>query len=490
MATKEIYKAYKFRLYPTKEQQEKIDATLRAHQFVYNRYRALRKNTYENTLPILKRPVITGKDKYDRDIFERDEKGKIVYEEYKNPYYSQEAANKIASMTPNELKKYLKTDKGAWLKNHVAWNNSMCSTDLTEFKKTEEGAWLNDFEADAFGWTLRNLDTAYQNFFRMTKRGQNKGYPKFKNKKHPLRAYTTRSAQLIKDTDVNDPKIKKITNVKPQNKTFNINTTNKNENWKWVFISKIGFVKIVLHQPPLGVIKHSTISKTPSGQYYISFSCDEAPYTSFPALVDDPVGMDVGIATWATLSDGTTFENPKNYNKCQKRKRKLQRQLSRKKVGSANYKKQTAKLAKLDQHIANQRRYATQNMTTELIRRYNTIIVEGLDVQNMMQEKAEYNCIKRNIARAIADANFFEIRRELEYKADWADRNIVVLDNDCPTTQTCSNCGAKTGPKGLKQLNIREWTCPDCGATHQRCENNAQNIFDAGLQIIANSEEK
>ena len=445
---KTVIKSYKFRLYPTAEQSELLDTTFKAHGYVYNRYLYMRKSSYEATQKTLKRPKIAGTDKYGRDVFERDDKGKVIQEEYENINYDENAR----TMSQYD-----------------------CSKELTQFKKTVEGGWLNAYEADAFGYTLKDLEAAYQNFYRGIKKKQNIGYPLPKTKRHPKHSYTTRGAKLVKMGQNAKGKSKFIS-------TQIVTNENANDNWQWLFVPKIGNIKICLHRPPLGDFNHVTISKSSSGKYFAAISCSDVPQEFEPAPNQQTVGVDVGISTLMTLSNGEVIENGKYLKKALKRLAKEQRRLSRKQPGSANYNKQKLKVAKCHEHVSNQRANATHNATKQLIHDNQVIALETLDVKSMLHQ--------RKISRQISDANFAEIRRQLEYKGDWCDREIIALDPLFPSTQLCSNCGEQTGPQGFDQLNVREWTCPHCGTHHMRCINSAINIKNEGNRIRKESCDK
>ena len=364
---KTIIKSYKFRLYPTSEQAELLDTTFKVHGYVYNRYLHVRKESYEATQKTLKRPKVIDTDEYGRDVWLRDNKGKVIYEEYENPAYDEEAKT---------------------------MSRFDCSKALTAFKKTEDGAWLNDYEADAFGYTLKDLDAAYQNFFRGIKKGQKVGYPLPKTKRHPNRSYTTRGAKLVR-VGVN-------AKGKPKDiKTQSITDVNAEDNWQWLYIPCIGNVKIRLHRLPFGDFNHVTISKSSSGKYFAAINCDNVPHEFETAPNQHTVGVDVGITTLMTLSNGEVIENNKFLKKALKRLAKEQRRLSRKQPGSANYNKQKLKVAKCYEHVANQRADATHNATKQLILDNQVIALETLDVKSMLRKKKYHGKYQMQISQKL-----------------------------------------------------------------------------------------
>ena len=175
--------------------------------------------------------------------------------------------------------------------------------------------------------------------------------------------------------------------------------------------------------------------------------------------------MDLGVSALATLSTGETIVGPKPHKALLDRLRRTSRSLSRKVKGSANRRKAKAKLAKLHARIAAIRSDALHQLTTNLTRRFHTIGIEDLNVRGMAKN--------RHLARSIADMGFFELRRQLEYKAAMRGGQVVVVDRFYPSSKTCSGCGHRLE---ALPLNVREWTCPACGTLHHRDANAAINL--------------
>ena len=310
-----------------------------------------------------------------------------------------------------------------------------------ELKPAHE--WLSEVNAQSLQSALRNLDVAYTNFFRNTKAV---GFPRFKSRKNRQSFQNPQNCRVdFKKGTISIPKAKDI--------------------------------PAVLHRKFKGKVKTVTISMTPSGRYFASVLVDtdmqELPKSDVSR--DTTLGIDLGIKSLAVCSDGRTFGNPKNLQRSLDRLAMLQKRLSRKKKGSANRDKARIKVARLQEHIANQRKDHLHKITHALTHdsQVRTICMEDLNVKGMQRN--------HHLAQAVGDASFGTFLTLLEYKCRWNGVNLIKIDRFAPSSKTCGKCGYMY--KGLK-LSERSWTCPECGTRHDRDLNAARNIKEFGLKAL------
>lgn len=304
--------------------------------------------------------------------------------------------------------------------------------DLPILKKQEDTVWLKEVNSLSLQAALACLDNAFTRFFK-----EKKGFPKFKSKKDGHQSFLV-----------------------PQNTKVDFDNNR-------VFIPKFkGGIKCKLHRKFEGNIKTSTISKTPTGKYYISIlvETNEIIPKKKPCCENQAVGIDLGIKTFATISDGFTIENPKNLKKFLKKLKKLQREVSRKNKGSNNRMKSVKNLALLHEKITNRRNDFLHKVSYELVNKYDTICLETLSSKNMMHN--------HHLAQALSDIAIGNFNLMIDYKGEWYGTNIVRIGRFEPSSKMCT-CGFIH--KELK-LSDRTWICPQCGSVNDRDLLAANNI--------------
>lgn len=297
----------------------------------------------------------------------------------------------------------------------------------------EEFPWLKEVDSLALANAQMNLEKAYRNFFR----DKSVGFPKFKSKKNNYRSYTTNNQKgtvTLESGYIKLPKLKSM-------------------------------VKIRHHRPFDGLIKSCTISQNPSGKYFISLLV-ECEIEKLPRL-ETKVGIDVGVKTFAVLSDQSVIENPKHLRKSEKRLAKLQRDLSRKEKGSQNRAKARIKVAILHEKITHQRLDFLHKISSKIISDNQAIVLEDLKIKNMVQN--------HKLAKSISEVSWGMFRRMIEYKADWYGREVIIAPSNYASSQLCSGCGNQS--RQTKDLSCRTYICPTCGLEIDRDYNASLNLL-------------
>ena len=312
------------------------------------------------------------------------------------------------------------------------------SKELTFLKTLESYSWLKKTPSAVYSQTLRDQDTAFSNFF-----AKRAGYPKFK-KKHSAQSIRFQLDQRV--------------------------VLNYFRAGKLLRLTKLGSLNIRWSRIPTGIPKMVTVSKDSAGRYFVSFSCEEE-IQKLPSN-EVAIGIDLGITDILVTSDGWKSGNPRHLSKKLRALKRYQRRMARcqkpqngKRV-SNRYKKAALRVARCHAKVANARKDWSQKRTTEIIRRAGVIAIEDLNVKGMVHN--------RKLSRAISDVGMGEIRRELEYKAQWYGRNLITIGRFEPTSKVCSDCGFRIENMGL---SVRKWECPNCGTLHDRDTNAALNIL-------------
>jgi len=331
--------------------------------------------------------------------------------------------------------RFLHERKEKYLNEKTSLNYYDNARTLTDLKKEEDFDWLKEINSQSLQSAIRNLDSAYKNFFNK----QNK-FPRFKSK------YDKQSFKIPQNALINERKL-----VIPKFKEG---------------------IKINLHRKIEGEILFVTITKSTTGKYYVSITC-EVNYKPFDKT-GSKIGIDTGIKDLAILSDGKTYENIKVLKSKLKKLKYQQRQLSKKQKGSNSRQKQKIKLSLVHEKITNIRKDYLHKISTEIVKNHDIISVEDLSVKNMMKN--------HKLAQSLSDVSLGIFYTMLEYKSKWSDKSFVKIDRFFPSSKTCSNCGWIYQDLNL---SIREWTCNSCNEHHDRDLNASKNILKQGINILS-----
>lgn len=332
----------------------------------------------------------------------------------------------------------LRTDS---YRDGITINYNASSAALTKLKKQSDHVWLNEISCVPTQQTLRHLQTAYKNFFE-----KRSGYPTFKKKHGKQTAEYTRSAFQ-----------------------WDVPT-------KTLTVSQLGRLKIRFSRSFVSSPTTVTITKSPTGRYFVTLVLDETKEKF--TKTGQSVGIDLGINRLATLSDGTHIPNPKYLSRYERKLVRAQRILSKRKKGSGRYNRQKIKVARIHETISNKRLDHLHKFTTDLVRRFDVICVEDLNVRGMVRN--------HRLARSLSDASLGQVVALLSYKCDWYGKELKQVDRFFPSSKRCHVCGYILESLSL---SVRAWTCPQCGTTHDRDENAAKNIELAAGHAVSAREE-
>ncbi|MFJ4746547.1 RNA-guided endonuclease InsQ/TnpB family protein [Streptomyces albogriseolus] len=321
----------------------------------------------------------------------------------------------------------------------------LSKTLISEAKQTSERAWLGEVSAVVLQQSLRDLDTAYRNFFDGLKgKRPRTGAPRYKSRKD--------TRQAVRFT---------------ANARWSITTGGK------LRLPKIGDLKVKWSRALPSVPSTVTVVKDSAGRYFASFVVETGPEELLPETTPE-IGIDLGLGHFAVLSDGRKVHSPRFLRRAEKRLKKAQRALSRKKKGSSNRNKARLKVARAHAKVTHARREFHHQLSTKLIRENQAVAVEDLAVKGLARTR---------LAKSVHDAGWSAFVSMLEYKAARYGRAFHRIGRFEPTSQVCSQCGVKDGPK---PLNVRVWTCQACGAVLDRDINAAVNVAKAaGLAVSA-----
>lgn len=327
--------------------------------------------------------------------------------------------------------------KKTWEEEKRTMSQFELCKEFPKLKKLEGTKWLSEVCSHSLQNEMANLDQAYTRFFR-----EKKGFPKFKSKHSNNKSYSTTQIGIISIG---------VYHVK---------------------LPKLGKVPCRVSRPVTGRVMKATISQTASGKYFVSILCKDSLEVPDKLQITEvgTVGIDLGLKQFAVLSTGERIANPRNLKKAQKRLRRAQRTLSRRKPGSKNRNKARIRVAIVHEKVANQRNDFLHKLTTRLVNenQVDTYAIEDLAVANLVKN--------HRLARSISDAGWGEFRRQMGYKTEWKGKNLLVIGRFDPSSKLCS-CGKINHELSLKD---RIWTCP-CGQVNDRDLNAARNIKNFAL---------
>lgn len=335
--------------------------------------------------------------------------------------------------------KFLEIRQKEYLENKKTIGYNYCSALVTEMKRQYEYKWLKEINAQSIQAALKDLDVAYERFFKKISK-----FPKFKSKRNSRQSYKLHQGVIIdwEDKTIKIPKF------------------------------KIPFKFKGLYTGKLLKVNSTTISKNSSGQYFAAiqgeFEIEQKKSTG------EVIGIDLGINSLLIDSNGNKNDNPKFLKRQLKKLKYYQRQYSKKKIGSKSREKSRNLLVKQHQTVVNQRNNYLNQISSKLINDNQVIILEDLAIKNMMKN--------HKLAQAISDVSWGSFISMLNYKAMWYNRQIIKIDRFYSSSKICNNCNYI---HSIMSLSIRSWICPKCNTPHDRDINAAKNILKQGLIIMS-----
>jgi putative transposase len=332
--------------------------------------------------------------------------------------------------------KFLGERQNDYKENKLSSSYNRDSAKLTQLKKQEEFSWLKEINSQTLQRTLKHLDDAYRSFF-----SKKNNFPNFKSKHDSNQSFCVPQFVRLEGDNLFIPKFKDP-------------------------------IKVILHRKFTGRLVNCTISKTPTGEHFVSILVETVHEQK--AKTGMVVALDLGIKDFAITSDGYKYKNNRYTKKYAKKLRKAQKHLSKKEKGSVRYNKQKLKVARLHKKIANSRRDNLHKVSSDLISKYDLIIIEDLNVAGMVKN--------HKLSKHIADVSWSSFVTLLQYKAEWNDKEVVKIGRWFPSSKTCHCCGYV---KQNLKLSDREWVCPSCGENLDRDLNASKNILTEGLKYIS-----
>ncbi len=363
-------------------------------------------------------------------------------------------------------------------KGHMTYYD-MCN-DITVIKK--EYTWLKESDSVALFQAVKILDNSYNRYFMEMKKP---GYVRYSPEK--LQRFKEINHIPTLYDSAWHPKFKKRTNHRKTYITENY-YPNKDKEWSTIMykdgeirIPKLGWVKIRDNCSPIGKIKCATVIKEASEKYYFCICCSIDNVVSFPKT-NKQIGVDLGVKNFCTLSNGEKYDfviDEKLKNKINR----LQKELDRRTVGGENWEKTRIKLARLYEKISNQKTDYLHKLSTSLIKNYDVICIEDLDVEGIKKDALGNKTKKAIFRMRVDDTSMSTFSNMLKYKSEWYGKKLVKIDQYYPSSQICHICGYRNNE--TKNTKMREWTCPSCGTYHDRDVNAAINILNEGLKQIS-----